>query len=82
MLTQDRESFTVKTYNVDFREAHFPKIRGQIGQMSPSETFHRMFSQEDWDAQKCHSAYAIPSDPAAEEKGGELVKPEAAQEIL
>lgn len=41
-----------------------------------------MFSQEDWDTQKCHSEYAIPSDPAAEEKGRELVKPEAAQEIL
>lgn len=40
MLTKDGESFTVKTYNIDFREADFPKIRGEIGQISPSETFN------------------------------------------
>lgn len=82
MIAKDGESFAVKTYKVDFREADFPKIRGEIGQMSWSETFKWMLSQESWDAQKRHHKSAIASDPPAEEKERELVKPEAMQEIL
>lgn len=33
-------------------------------------------------SQKCRSESAIANDPPTEEKGRELVKPEAAQEIL
>ena len=39
MRAKDRESFAVKTHNLDFKEADFPKVRGEIGQMSRSETF-------------------------------------------
>lgn len=39
MIAKDRDSFAVKTYNVVFREADFPEIRGEIGQMSWSQTF-------------------------------------------
>ena len=82
MIAKDRESFAVKTHNVVFREAHFLEIRGEIGQMSWSETFKWMLSQETWDAQKCHSESAVTSDPPAEEKERELVKSEAIQEVL
>lgn len=39
MRAKDRESFAVETRNLDFKEADFPKVRGEIGQMSRSETF-------------------------------------------
>lgn len=49
MRAKDRESFAVETRNLDFKEADFPKVRGEIGQMSRSETFKWLMSQEGWD---------------------------------
>lgn len=38
MIAKDGESSAVKTFNLDLKEADFPKIGGKIGQMSRSDT--------------------------------------------